>query len=132
MRTLPDLGVRNRIAEYYRVVDGSEFYLNSIPAYVNVVRQKMPYKVQNALRQNGCNATFSMNTDGAIPAMIPRECPLELSQDELSRAIMVLHDAKLDSELTGALANIDVKLTLMKAWIERAQSLNDYLEEANR
>ncbi len=129
MNTIPNVEVRNRIAEYYRVAGGSQHYMNSIPAYADALRRTMPYDVQTKLREGGCNAQFFMQTDGATAAIVPRDCPLEISAEQVEEAIGKLIAADLEPELTRALADFDLKLQIFQVWIDRAQNLYDYLDE---
>ena len=130
MNAIPSVEVRNRIAEYYRVAEGSDFYMNSVPSYADALRRTMPYEIQAALRYGGCNAGFSTNTKGAIAAIVPQECPLDISPDLAAVAIEKILETNLEPDLTRALADFDLKLNIFQVWVERAQDLYDYLEEA--
>lgn len=128
MNTLPNVEVRNRIAEYYRVAEGSEYYMNSVPDYTDALRRTMPYEVQLALRSGGCNASFSTDAKGSIAALVPKVCPLEISPEKTQIAIEKLLTANLEADLTRALADFDLKIQLFEVWVERSKDLYDYLE----
>ena len=130
MNTMPDVNIRNRISEYYRVANGSEYYMNRIPDFADLVREVMPYDIQFALRSNGCRATFETDAMGTIAAVIPQDCALDVSQDRIDMAIEQLLGSNLEPELTRALADYDLKLQVFEVWIGRAQALYDYLETA--
>ena len=130
MNSIRDVDVRNRISEFYRIADGSEYYMSKIPKYADTLRQTMPYDVQAALRNNGCNAGFATHENGEIAATVPDECSLDLSPELTQSAITRLLDADLEPDLTRALADFDLKLQNFQVWRQRAQDLHDYLEEA--
>ena len=71
MNKIPNIEIRNRIAEYYRVSEGSLYYMNSVPTYEDGLRRAMPYAVQAAQRAGGCNASFATNEAGVIAATVP-------------------------------------------------------------
>ena len=129
MNKIPNVDIRNRIAEYYRVAEGSQYYMNTVPSYVDALRGVMPYGVQAALRDGGCNARFSTDARGAIAATAPENCPLDNSLTEKAAAIRKLLAADLEADLTRALADFDLKIQIFKLWEGRAQVLYDYLEE---
>lgn len=129
MNTIPNVAVRRRLAEYYRGVSGSEYYINQLPTYTDVLRRAMPYEIQDQLRSGGCNVNVDMDETGSPTALAPDHCPLELTDEQLSLAVDKLLNANLGPELTRALATIDLTLLLLQTVTERAQSLYDYLEE---
>ena len=130
MNTIPNVETRRRIAEYYRIIDGAEYYLITIPSYVDALRRTMPYEVQAALRSSGCNAGFATSETGSIAAFVPQECTLDISPDLTTAAIETLLSADLEPDLIRTLADVDLKLQLFQVHIERAQSLYDYLEKS--
>ena len=129
MNKIPNVEIRNRIAEYYRVAEGSQYYMNTVPSYVEALRGVMPYGVQAALRSGGCNARFSTDAGGAIAASAPEKCSLDSSAEEKAAAIRKLLATDLEPDLTRALADFDLKIQIFKLWEDRAQTLYDYLEE---
>lgn len=130
MNTIPSIEIRNRIAEYYRVVEGSDYYMNRVPSYADALRRTMPYEVQYLIRSGGCNAGFSTNETGAIAAMAPRNCAPEISPELTAIAVEKLLSSDLEPELTRALADFDLKIQLFQIWVDRAQILYDFLEES--
>jgi hypothetical protein len=131
VNTIGDISVRERLAEYYRGVAGSEYYINEIPAYRDVPRRAIPYEVQALLRSGGCYVNVNSDETGSPTALAPEDCPLELADEQLSSAIDNLLAANLKPELTRALATFDLTLFLLQTQSDRAQNLYDYLEEAN-
>ena len=129
MNKIPNVEIRNRIAEYYRVAEGSQHYMNSVPSYENALRRTMPYEVQAALRSGGCNAGFSTDEAGAIAATAPEDCSLNTSPEQKAAAIEKLLATELEPDLTRALADFDLKIQIFRLWEDRAQILYDYLED---
>lgn len=126
--TALDVATRQRIAQFYRVTEGTERIFYRISPYHDTLRREMPYEVQAQLRQNGCNSTFKTDETGEPLAIPPTDCKLTLTDAETSRVVASLLDANLKPDLTYALADIDLKLLLFQATIDRAQSLYDFLE----
>jgi hypothetical protein len=129
INTIPDVVVRRRLAEYYRGITGAELFISQISTYPDALRRSMPYEAQASLRSRGCNATFAADEKGAQTANLPENCSLDLSDEQISNAVMKLLEADLEPELTTMLAVTDLKLNLMQTVTDRAQSVRDYLEE---
>ena len=130
MNKIPDVEIRNRIAEYYRVAEGSQYYMNSVPGYEDALRRTMPYEVQAALRFGDCNASFATDETGAIAATAPQDCTLDIAPEQTSAAISKLLATDLEPDLTRALADFDLKIQIFRIWEDRAQAFYDYLEDA--
>ena len=130
INSIPDLVVRQRIAEYYRASDGAEFFLKTIPRYIDSLRTAMPYDVQAALRERGCVGTYYADDTGAPTAILPETCHPNLTDEQISLTISRLIEADLEQDLGRAVADIDVKLMLFHTVIGRSQNLYDFLEEA--
>ena len=129
MSTISDVAIRDRIAEYYRVSEGTEQFFNSVPPYGDVLARIMPYRVSAKLRAGGCNANFSSDATGTISATIPQTCSPGLSPEETVSATEKLLSSNLGPELSHALTDFDLKLRLFRLYIDRSQNLYDYLEE---
>ncbi len=129
INSIPDVVVRQRIAEYYRASEGAEFFFTTIPPYMDALRTAMPYDVQAALRERGCVGTYYADDTGAATAILPETCNPNLTDEQISSAINRLVEADLEQELGRALADIDVKLLLFHTAIARSQNLYDFLEE---
>jgi len=129
INTIRNIEVRQRLAEYYRGIAGSEYYINEVPAYREVLRRAMPYEVQALLRSGGCNVNVNSDESGSPTAVLPENCPLELTDVQLDEAVDALLNANLKPELTRALATFDLTLILLRTQSDRAQTLYDFLEE---
>lgn len=124
LNTLGDVETRNRIANHYVHVETSETTFRNVPAYREIVRRVMPYRVQERIRTN-CAETLDYSGNSGLARMtLPGACELGLSQSELARAAArVRATPGLEMDVTRLLADIDQKLIQAGRAEERATEL---------
>ena len=124
-----DASARQRITQYYRSTEGTQFFLTNIPPYRDWLRGVLPYNIQGALRKAGCTGSYNMDITGAPTAIVHNDCQLNLTEAQISVAIEKLNTPEFRFALNNRLADIDTKLLLMGTINNRATNLYDYLEE---
>ncbi|PHS37917.1 MAG: hypothetical protein COA91_09130 [Robiginitomaculum sp.] len=129
MNNVTDVSARQRIAQYYRSTEGTQFFLTNIPPYRELLRGVLPYEVQAALRKAGCTGSYNMDAAGSPTAIIHNDCQLKLTDAQISDAIEKLNTPEFRFALNIRLADIDTKLLLIGTINNRAQNLYEYLEE---
>jgi len=129
INTIPELLVRQRLAQYYRAMYTSEETFLNVPSYQDALRRSMRYEAQSVFRVGACTNKFSTDETGAPIITVPEKCDLGLSQEQVSATVARLVEANLESDLIRVLSDIDVKLLLFQVVIDRAQELYDFLEK---
>ncbi len=123
LNTLGDAETRYRISNHYVHVETSELTFRNVPAYRDIVRRAIPYRVQASIRTN-CAETLDFLSSGLGRMTLPSACELGLSQSELSRAATRVRTTPgLELEVTRLLADLDQKLIQAGRAEERAIEL---------
>lgn len=123
LNTLGDAETRNRISNHYVAVETSELTFRNVPAYREIVRRMIPYRVQSSIRTN-CAETLDFSGSGLGRMTLPSTCELGLSESELARAAARVRAAPgLEQEVTRLLADLDQKLIQAGRTEERAIEL---------
>lgn len=124
LNTLGDVDVRERIANHYVHVETSETTFRNVPAYREIVRRAIPYRVQESIRTN-CAETLDYSGNTGLARMtLPETCELGLSASDLARAAArVRATPGLEQDVTRLLADIDQKLIQAARAEERAGDL---------
>ena len=132
MSSIPDVGARSRLANYYVAVDAVSTQLLERSAYREIVRARMPIEVQRRIETN-CGDTVTVASDGALITRFPDNCKLGLSKSATKSAIeSLLGSPELATQLTRRLSDMDTKLRIMNRNMERSRDLADYMETGDR
>jgi hypothetical protein len=124
-----DRALRQRLDEYYRIIEGSQDVFIEIPTYVETLRSVMPHVAQAKLRSGDCAIIYGLDEQGSATAILPDHCELNLAPGQTAMVVSRLLDADLEPGLTRVLADIDLKLELFQSVSTRAQGIFDYIEE---
>lgn len=123
--TLGDAATRERISNHYMHVETSETTFRNVPAYREIVRRAIPYRVQEQIRANCAEVLDFSGGTGLGRMTLPSACDLGLSQSELARAAArVRATPGLEQDTTRLLADIDQKLIQAGRAEERAGELS--------
>ncbi len=129
INTLGSAETRDRISNHYVHIETSETTFRNVPAYREIVRRAMPYRVQASVRTNCAEVLdFSGGETGLGRMTLPSDCTLGLSAAELSRAAARVRGmAGLELDTTRLLADLDQKILQAGRAQERATTLIDEL-----
>ena len=128
MNTIPDTDARSKLTNYYSVFEGIAPQLNSLSAYRETVRSYIPIEIQRSITSN-CGETITIDAKGAIQNRLPDQCHLGL--DEVIAGVAkdsLISAPGLVTQLTRRLADLDLKLQMLKRNEDRSSKLADYLE----
>ncbi len=130
LETLGNVTVRQKIANYYIAVEVSETTFRNVPAYREVMRRAIPYRVQERIRE-ACAERMDTAPSGFVQLSLPAECELGLSRVEIARAAArVRATPGLELDLTRHLGDIDQKFIQFTRSEARAHEL--YAELSGR
>jgi len=129
INSISDVDMRRRLANFYLTAQTREVILRYIPPYRESLRRHMPYAVQAQMTKK-CSERLGADEQGAPVVMLPEQCSLDLSPDELSAAVAAVTIPEIELDLNRSLADLDSKLTMFQDLIDRAQSLDAYLAKA--
>ena len=128
INTYIDRGLRQRLDEYYRAIEGSQDVFIAVPPYLEMIRSVMPHVAQTKLRSGDCTIIYGSDEEGTATAILPDRCELDLTPEQTAMVVSRLLAADLEPGLTRVLADIEFKLLLIQSVSTRAQSLLDYLD----
>jgi hypothetical protein len=128
LKTISQLRIRQRLAQYYRGVSASGNVFLNIPPYREMLRTVLPFEVQDVI-YNDCGEVFSEDETGVPILTIPEKCELNLSKTQIDNAVTKLLAADLGKDLTRLLSDIELKLQLLEVVNRRTKELYDFLEE---
>ncbi len=128
INTYIDRGLRQRLDEYYRAIEGSQDVFIEVPPYLETIRSVMPHAAQTKLRSGDCTIIYGSDEEGTATAILPESCALNLAPEQTAMVVSRLLAADLEPGLTRVLADIEFKLLLIQTVSTRAQGLLDYLE----
>lgn len=124
INTLGDAETRDRISNHYVHIETSETTFRNVPAYREIVRRAMPYRVQASVRTNCAEALDFSGGTGLGRMTLPSDCELGLSAAEIARAAArVRATAGLELDTTRLLADLDQKILQAGRAEERATTL---------
>lgn len=122
--SLGDPQLRDRIANYYVGLRTTGVVLASIPPYRDYIRGLMPNAVQRAIRSR-CGERFVFMATGTVRAILPDRCALQLSPAIVNNAVAAVREMPvIRAELTRAIADLDVKLSLIAPRLDRTRDLH--------
>ncbi|MBK6704283.1 MAG: hypothetical protein IPG56_11370 [Caulobacteraceae bacterium] len=124
---LGNVSRRDNIANYYVAVETSEATFRNVPAYREIVRRSIPYRVQARIRE-ACAEVMTTTTTGLARLTLPGDCTLGIDRTELARAAArVRATPGLELDVTRLLADVDQKLIQTERSQERAALLSGEL-----
>jgi len=126
VNAITDVAVRKRLANFYRGNEAPLAILAQVVPYREVVREKMPYAAQAAIRK-ACAEVSRVNDMGEPVLTLPAHCTIDLGAAETTRAVSAIVDADIRGSLVRRLSDLDNKLVMVRHVIERTAALNDYL-----
>ena len=120
---LGNVSRRDNIANYYVAVETSEATFRNVPAYREIVRRSIPYRVQARIRE-ACAEVMTTATTGLARLTLPGDCTLGIDRTDLARAAArVRATPGLELDVTRLLADVDQKLIQTERSQERAALL---------
>ena len=129
---LPDTDLRRRIAHFYVSLENSRNTLAERMPLRERLRFHMPHAVQQNVRQN-CGDRYVVSIDNITVLELPDTCTIELPQTAVDAALRALDSyPQLEGDLNRNLADIDMKLQNLEAYIGAASALIEALESASR
>jgi hypothetical protein len=125
---IEDADLRSRLANFYVALEGSELAQRERTPFRNNLRAYMPHAVQSRIRQN-CGDQHTRLTDNVIQLALPEKCELSLDSLTQSKAVSALSEySSLERDLTRHLADIEMKLVSLEAYILPTRELAEHLE----
>jgi hypothetical protein len=129
MNSIRNLEVRRRIVIHYKTVEATEEMLRIRVPYGDNLRRYMPYAVQAAANER-CRTDSVVDTRGFATLKLRRNCDLELPSETVVAGIAEIRILELKRDLVRRLADLDMKLALYQRVIDRGQTLDEFLAEA--
>jgi hypothetical protein len=115
--------LRDRIANYYVAADIAGFNVSALPAYREILRRIMPYRVQERIRSR-CNEKVVSTPTGAGDIILPGRCTLGLDTATLRVGVRSIHNwPALDLDINRWLVDLDQKLLSVDALHGRALAI---------
>jgi len=127
VNAITDVSVRTRLANFYRSIGAQLTILAQVVPYRELIRRKMPYAAQAAIRA-GCGEIAGTSDTGGTILSLPETCEISLTADETSRAVSAILNADIRDDLVRRLSDLDNKLYVARLIVSRADLLDAYLE----
>jgi len=128
VNAIADVSIRTRLANFYRSIGAQLTILTQVVPYRELIRRKMPYASQAAIRA-GCGEIVGTSDAGASILSLPETCEISLTADETSQAVSAIFSADIRDDLVRRLADLDNKLTVTQLIMARVNLLDSYLGE---
>jgi hypothetical protein len=129
VNAITDVSVRKRLANFYRSIGAQLAILAQVVSYREVVRRKMPYAAQAAIRA-GCQEIVATSETGESVLSLPATCEIDLEPRETRQAVSAVLRADIRDDLVRRLSDLDNKLWVTQLMITRVELLDAYLAEA--
>ena len=126
--TITDASVRKMLANFYGGIEAPLAILAQSVPYREIIRAKMPYAAQAAIRA-GCEEVSSINATGEAIVSLPDKCEINLGAQEVSQSVSAIIDAEIRDALVRRISDLDNKMVMSLRINERAQVLDSYLED---
>jgi hypothetical protein len=130
--TIPDADVRSRLANYYVALESAEMAQRERTPFRNNIRAYMPHSVQSRMRES-CGDKITSQKDNVVQLALPERCELTLDPLTISEAVSALNAySSMENDLTRHLADVEMKLLSLEAYLMPTRELAKYLEEVSR
>lgn len=114
-----DAAMRERIADYYVRLEAVGDMFNFVPPYRDHIRELMPNRAQQAIREQCGTLIFDVKWD----------CAVVLEPAEVNDAVAAIRASPLIGPgLTRLIADMDLKLTLVESLLAHERNLRNQLE----
>jgi hypothetical protein len=129
---IQNVNLRSRLANYYVALESSELAQRERTPFRDNLRAYMPHAVQSSMRQS-CGDRHTSREDSVIQLALPEACELNLDSKTISEAVSALSAySSLENDLTRHLADVEMKLVSLEAYLLPTRELADYLEGIRR
>ncbi|KCZ90854.1 hypothetical protein [Hyphomonas johnsonii] len=128
VNAITDVSLRKMLANFYRGVEAPLAIVGQTVPYREIVREKLPYAAQVAIRAN-CEEVSVINSAGEPRISLPETCEIDLAPDEISQSVSAIIDADIHGPLVRRLSDLDNKILMARRLIARVQALDSHLEE---
>lgn len=128
VNAITEVSVRKRLANFYRSIGSQLTILAHVVPYREIVRGKMPYAAQAAIRA-GCEEDAETSETGESIVSLPETCEIDLKADATSRAVSAIIAADIRDDLVRRISDLDNKLRVTQIVITRVNLLDSYLDE---
>ncbi|NNC36466.1 MAG: hypothetical protein HKO02_03335 [Hyphomonadaceae bacterium] len=126
--TITDTSIRKMFANFYRGIEAPLAILSQTVHYREIIRSKMPYKTQAAIRAD-CAESSTINAAGEPIISFPDKCEIDLDMKETLKSVSAIIDADIRDALVRRISDLDNKIVMSRRIIERAEALDAHLEE---
>lgn len=123
--------LRDEIANYYVTAEVTGANIAAIPAYREILRRVMPYRIQQRVRSR-CAEVIGQDSAGSSEIAPPGACTLDLDPAIIRKAVAQVHDwPRLSLDLNRLIVDLDQKLLSVDLIAGRAMKTRKELEAAD-
>lgn len=126
---IADVPIRNRLAAFYRSLEALLVLLRPETQYRNLVRARMPYAAQLAIR-TACDDITDTRATGEPTISLPASCDPDMTPGAISGGVDAILALDIRHDLTRRITDLDLKLRALQQIIDRVSLLDAYLENA--
>lgn len=124
-----DAKLRNEIAGYYDAIQTYGVIFSAVPAYRELLRNRMPSAAQQAVRRQ-CPEIYYASQDGSPLARLPSRCSFDLDSSIAAPAVLAVRQTPgMIEHLNRLIADLEVKLALLDAMAAHSRRLRARLEK---
>jgi hypothetical protein len=128
---IADVEVRKRLANFYRSIKAQLNSLKIITPYRGMTRRSFPYKATKAIRK-ACGDIVKTGVTGQPIVALPESCQPRLSDVQIAETLTALLSLDLRVELGERLSDLDVQINMLRLIRDRANLLDDFLQEVQQ
>lgn len=126
-----DAKLRNEVSGYYVALQAYGAIFDAVPAYREHLRQTMPSAAQQAVRTQCAEVNYA-GPDGFPFARLPQRCSLQLDPATASAAAATVgRSPNIVGDLNRVIADLDVKLSLLRAMDDHSRRVRARISEAS-